>query len=249
MATKKKAAPKKKRTMSAAQKRALAKGRAALAKKRKATTKRKPAAKKKTAAKKPAAKRKTVAKKAATKKTTTKRKTTVKKSTAGGNSMAKKKRKTSVKRAASSAGRKAGAFLRGSNATGMLKNAGLAIAGGVGAGMLVSKVPIADKRVKSALPIVAGIVLNGTLGKRNKLVSGVAEGMVILGAVSLFKSLAPNVPFLAGDDPQYFIPAGYPWTPPGAPALPDETGMTGEPVRIGEMVDMGADEYYSPADL
>lgn len=238
MAAKMKKAPrKKKRTISEATRAALARGRAKLA------AKRKPAAKKKAAKRKPAAKKRpsttTVVMVAPKPK---RKKTIIQKSTSGG-TMAKRKR--SVKKVASGARRKAGAFIRQSDATNMLKNAGLAIAGGIGAGFLANKMPIADKRIKSALPIVAGIVLSGTLGRKNRMVKGVAEGMVILGAVSLFKSLAPNVPFLAGDT-QYFIPAGLPYNPQGQ--LPYDENM-GQTVRMGEVVNMGMDEYYSPADI
>ena len=218
---------------------------------------RKPAARKKTTRKK--ATRKPATRKATTRKATTRKKTvakkapakkksTVKKSTATGGSMAKRKSSKKKTSTVSRARRAAGSFVRSSNAVGMLKQSGLAIAGGVGAGMLANKVPIADKRIKSALPIVAGIVLNGTLGKRNKMIQGIAEGMVILGSVSLFKSLAPNVPMLAGDDPQYFIPTGIPYTPPEM--IPDQSAaVAGEMVNLGERVDMGIDEYYSPADI
>lgn len=232
MATaKRKTAPRKrKRILSAAQKAALSRGRAKMAAKRKAPARRKA---KVSVIENPGI--------VAIKPTRKRRKVSIQNKTSG---VTMARRKTA--KAASAVGRKASAFMKQSDATNMLKNAGLAIAGGIGAGFLANKLPITDKRVKSALPIVAGIVLSGTLGSKNKMVKGVAEGMVILGAVSLFKQLAPNVPFLAGDT-QYYIPAGIPYNPQQQLEFED-SGM-GEVVRMGEVVKMGMDEYYSPADI
>lgn len=160
---------KKKRTLTKAQRDALAKGRKRLAAKRRRSS----VVKKKTS--------------------TTKRKS-------GGSPMARKKRKstrtTSRRR---SYVRTARNFARKSRAVEMLTDAGLAVVGGVTSGWLTSKVPIADSRIRSALPIISGIVVAGTLGTRNKIAMKVAQGMVVLGTVSLFKQLAPGVPMLAGD--------------------------------------------------
>jgi hypothetical protein len=51
---------------------------------------------------------------------------------------------------------------------------------------------------------------------------------------------------LAGDT-QYYIPAGVPYNPQQQLEF-DDSGM-GEVVRMGEVVKMGMDEYYSPADI
>lgn len=127
------------------------------------------------------------------KRTTTKRKT-------GGVTMAKRKRRTTSKRATAkryvSSVRN---FARKSKATAMLTDAAFAVAGGVASGFLTSKVPIADARVRSFLPIIAGIVVAGTLGQKNAIAMKVAQGMVILGTVSAFKQFAPGVPMLAGE--------------------------------------------------
>lgn len=168
-----KATKRKKRTMSKAQKSALAKGRRALAMKR---------AKRKTVSRKPSVlskpKRKVSAKR------------TVSKQKSGGATMPKK-RKAVV--------RQARQFVKKSRAVQMLTDAGLAIVGGVTSGWLTSKVPIQDARIRSALPILSGIVVAGTLGQKNPIARKVAEGMVILGTVSVFKQLAPGVPMLAGE--------------------------------------------------
>jgi hypothetical protein len=230
---------KKKRVLSAAQKAALARGRAKMAAKR---------GKKSTSVKRKASRKvkRSEPSKALTVINVEPKKIKRKKSsTSGVKSMARKKSSGGSKVA--SVGRKAGSFIRGAGTAGMLRNAGLALAGGIASGFLVNKFPVKDARIKAALPIIGGIVLSGTLGKRNNTVKGVAEGMVMLGAVSLFKQLAPGIPFLAGEQ-QYFIPAGIPYIPGGQlPAPADQS--TSDLGFMGENVSMGIDEYYSAIDL
>lgn len=163
--------------------------------------------------------------------------------------MARRKRRSSGtrKRSVASAKRSAGAFVRKSNAVGMMKEAALAIAGGTVAGLLVNKLPVKDARIKAAIPIAAGIALSGTMGQKNKMIAGVAQGMVILGSVGLFKSLAPNVPFLAGEAAVPYIPYGVPYSPDQLSSMtPEQVGYMGENVSLGENVNLG---YYSPADI
>lgn len=156
---------------------------------------------------------------------TKKRKTTKRKT--GGITMAKK-RKSTKRRATATARRAVSSvrnFARKSKAADMLKDAAFAVAGGVASGYLTSKVPIADARVRSFLPIVAGIVVAGTIGQKNAIAMKVAQGMVILGAVSAFKQFAPGVPMLAGER-VIMLPVS------------DGRGM-GMPVRLGASRRMG----------
>jgi len=183
MATKKKSV-RKKRKATPAQLRALAKGRAARKRNLRGTTKKRRVSKPWSSQNK---KRKTV-KKTTAKKTTAKKSTSTRKKT-GGNYMAKR---------TGAIGRGAKRFLKKSNAAELMTNASLAVAGGVGSGYLVSRLPITDSKVKSMVPIVTGIMLAGLLGK-NKMVMSVSQGMVVLGTVSLFKQLAPTIPMMAGD--------------------------------------------------
>lgn len=218
---------KRKKTMSTAQKKALAKGRAALkAKRSKTIVKRK--------------KRKAVAPVRSL--TKTKGTSMAKKKTgrvsAGG---VKKKVRRSVSRARNFLG-------KGSGAVVILKDAALAVGGGVAAGILANKLPIQDPRLKAAAPIAAGVLLATTIGKKNAMLKGFATGMVVLGGVSLLKQLAPQVPMLAGEQEMMYLPQ-----------YPDGYGYGGEMVDLGldeeedlssmgENVQLG-EEYYSPADL
>lgn len=228
-------ATKKKRKMTAAQKAALAKGRRALAAKRKG--------------KAPAKKRKApVAKKTAARKTA-KRKT-VKRSTPP---MARKKKRTSggVKRKARRAVSRARGFLKGAGLQEIVFDAGTAVAGGVAAGFLANKIPVADPRIKSAMPIVGGIVLAATIGKKNKIARGIGTGMVVLGAVSVIKQMAPNVPMLAGETDYYIpdygqLPYAGEMVDLGEDFYDDEDDDLG---TMGETVDLGEEVYVSPASL
>lgn len=222
---------KKKRKMSAAQKAALAKGRAKMAAKR-SGRKAKKSAPKKTA-------RKTVKRK------------TVKK---GIPIMAKKRRKArsggggfrgKARRAVS---RARGFFGKASGPLAVVKDAALAVGGGIAAGVIANKLPVADPRIKAAAPIAAGIALAATLGRKNEMAKGFATGMVVLGAVALLKQVAPNVPMLAGEEEMMYVPQ-----------LPGPGGyMGGEMVELGEddgelavmgeNVELG-EEYVSPANL
>jgi len=169
---------KKKRTMSPAQRAALKKGQAALKRWRAAQKKKGTTSTRKKVSK--PIKRKTTAVSTTTKKKSGRR-------TMAGKSITKK-----VTRGISSLARK-------SNAVEMLQDASLVILAGITSGYLTSKIPISDGRVRSIVPIAAGIGLSALTGRRNKIARGVSQGMVILGAVSLFKQLAPGVPMMAGD--------------------------------------------------
>lgn len=217
----------KKRKMSAAQKAALAKGRKAAAAKRRKSTKKATPAKKKTARKK--AVRKPIKKRSSPPMAKKKR------------SSAKKKGPSKTRRVARRAKGLVGGVMP------MMTDAALAVAGGVAAGFLANKVPIADPRIKAALPIVAGLGISMTVGKKNKMAEGIAKGMVILGTVAVVKQFAPNVPMLAGEDdydslPYYNDPEMLGMEVDDFDDLDDD--MMGGPVQIA------ADEpYYSPADL
>jgi len=219
---------KKKRTMSAAQKAALAKGRKALAAKRggRQTVKRKSAP---TAARK-TAKRKTVAK---------------------GNPIMAKRRKARTggglkTRARRAVGRARGFFGKSSGPMQVVKDAMLAVGGGIAAGVIANKLPVADPRMKAAAPIAAGIALAATLGRKNDMAKGFATGMIVLGAVALLKQLAPNIPMLAGEQEMMYVPQ-----------LPYNPGLYGETVDLGENDDLAymgenvelGEEYVSPASL
>lgn len=218
---------KKKRTMTAAQKAGLAKGRAKLAAKRSGRKVKKSAPKK--AARK-TAKRKTVKK--------------------GIPIMAKRRKARSgggfKRKARRAVSRARGLFGKSSGAMSVVKDAALAVGGGIAAGVLANKLPIADPRLKAAAPIAAGIMLAATLGRKNDMAKGFATGMVVLGAVALLKQLAPNVPMLAGEQEMMYVPQ-LPYNP-GFDGEMVDLGENGDLAFMGENVELGED-YVSPANL
>lgn len=211
---------KKKRTMSPAQKKALEKGRRALALKRKNKTK--PPLSKKTGSYK---KRKS----ASSSNLNVFVAPNAKRTSTGGGIVNKKK----------NYGKRAGSFIRKAGAMEALKQASLAIAGGIASSMVINKIPIGDDRIKSMIPIAGGLLMAGTIGQENEILSGIANGMMVIGTISLFKKLAPNVPMLAGER-VYYLPAdtrGY---------IPDYSGMDGGLNLSGSILDT---DYISPANI
>lgn len=222
---------KKKRTMSAAQKAALAKGRAKMAAKRGKRKVKKSAPK--TAARK-TAKRRTVKKGLPI---MAKRR---KKARSGGGGFKRKARRT--------VSRVRGFFGKSSGPMSVVKDAALGVGGGIAAGIIANKLPIADPRIKAAAPMLAGIALAATMGRKNDMAKGFATGMVVLGAVALLKQLAPNVPMLAGEEEMMYVPQlNY---NPGMMGgeMVDLGQDDGELAYMGENVELG-EEYVSPANM
>lgn len=221
MATKRKAAKKKpepakrKRKASPAQLAALARGRA----KRKANTK---------SPKKSSSSKTVIIPFIQEKKTMAKKKS--------GSETPKKKR--SVGRAARGIAGRAKGMLP------MLKDVGTAVAGGVGSNILVNKLPIANPKVKAALPLVAGILVSQVLGKKKAIFREIGHGMAVVGAIALLKQFAPNIPMLAGEEEQVFLP-------PNMQGDMLQLGYEEDPDLMGDMLQLGdeSEEYMSPASM
>lgn len=174
-----------KKKLSAKQKAALKKGQAALKKWRSSQKKRSTSSTRK--------KKSTVSKR---KNSTVKTKsvaTTKSKKRIGGSM--KRKGRNAVKRVT----RTVQSFARKSNMAEMLQDSALVIISGITSGFLTSKIPIADGRIRSVIPIGGGLAVAALSGKKNRIAYNIGKGMVILGALSLFKQLAPGVPMLAGE--------------------------------------------------
>ncbi len=173
---------KKKRKMTAAQKAALAKGRADLAKKRKQS-----------------GRKKTVKAKSVRPKTATTSKRVV--------AMAKKEKGS---KKGSQKGRRRGTRNYKEDATSVIKNSFIAAASGVGVSFLANKMPIQNRWVKPLVPITVGAgMLLAQEGKRiDPMVASAALGMIAIGGLSIFRTMAPAVPLLAGESDYVVIPSG-----------------------------------------
>jgi hypothetical protein len=154
--------------------------------------------------------------------------------------------KTTTKRRRSS-GR--GNFIKG-KAKGMIpivKDVAIAVGGGVAGGVLANKLPIANPKIKAALPLVAGILLASTLGQKKRIMHELGTGMAVIGAIALLKQFAPNIPMLAGEDEVILIPPGY----GGDMMRLGYDDDNGDLSQMGDMFNLGDDqeEYMSPANL
>lgn len=126
----------------------------------------------------------------------------------------------------------------------MIKDVGIAVAGGVGANVLVNKLPIANPKMKAALPLVAGLLVSSVLGKKKPMFREIGHGMAVVGAIALLKQFAPNVPMLAGEDEMVYLPEGY-----AGDML--QLGYDEDPDLMGDMLQLGdeSEEYVSPASM
>lgn len=225
---KKKTVVKKKRKASPAQLAALAKGRAKIAKKRKPSNSKKPSTRRKT---------RSTGTSVVVIQPSQEKKVMAKKKSSGNSSSAPRKKTSPARRGLSGIKGKAKGMIP------VVKDVALAVAGGVAAGAIANKLPIADNRLKAAAPVVAGILLAGVMGKKNAMFREVGTGMAVIGAIGLIKQLMPNVPVLAGEDQVYIIP--------------DNAGYAGDMMQLGyddqefmgEMTQLGNEEYLSPASM
>ena len=149
-----------------------------------------------------------------------------------------RKKKRSVKSAVRSIGG------RDKGLVPMVKDVGIAVAGGVGANVLVNKLPIANPKIKAALPLVAGLLVSSVLGKKKPMFKEIGHGMAVIGAIALLKQFAPNIPMLAGEDEVYYIPENY-------QGDMMQLGYDEDPDLMGDMLQLGdeTEEYISPASM
>lgn len=216
---------KKRRKMSAAQKAALAKGRARLFGKRpKSKKRRRPIIKK--------AARRSVRKIHKKKEVPPMAKRKVIRSTGG----SKKARRGGRRR------RMIGFAGKASGVMGTIKEGAVGIGGGLLAAFVANKLPVADVRIKALAPLAASIILAATLGKRNKMAAQLATGMFVIGGVSAIRNFFPNVPMLAGEEELLYLPNQSLGNPVQI-ADDDDDQMAGT-VSLAE-----EPEYLSPANI
>lgn len=82
-----------------------------------------------------------------------------------------------------------------------LINTGIAVAGGVAGSFAANKLPIADAKIKAAIPVALGLALGLTkIGRKNAMVQAAATGMMVAGGLALLRQFAPTLPLLAGEN-------------------------------------------------
>ncbi|MDD5688612.1 MAG: hypothetical protein PHE88_12360 [Elusimicrobia bacterium] len=161
--------------------------------------------------------------------------------------MAKKNRRRSLAKSSKKSyrrTRKAGGGMGKAGVINMVKDAAVAIGGGLAAGMISNKLPIPQPMLKALSPALAGILLALTIGKRNKLVQQLATGMVVMGGVAAIRAQFPNVPLLAGEERVVVSPdlVGIEYDNDGNAI--DYTGV--EEIGVDEI---GSEEYSTAADI
>ncbi|NOR85651.1 hypothetical protein GQ473_06045, partial [archaeon] len=111
---------------------------------------------------------------------------------------------------------------------------GGAAAGAIGAGVAANFIPLPNKKIKAAIPIMMGILLAATKMGRSQIMQSVSAGMIAAGALAVTKQLAPNIPMLAGEeDEMVFIPSNEEDAMLGY----TEPNMLGEPEYVGDEID------------
>lgn len=189
---------------------------------------------KKTVRKKPV--RKTVRKKVVRRKTPIKRK---------GPSMAARKKKTSTRRKRRNNPR--------INIQKTLTDGAMAAAGAIGASAIANMIPVPDPRIKALIPIAAAIILPTTKLVRGDMGRALSMGMLTIGALSLVRQFAPQLPLLAGENDMLdYVPGsdeeaamlGY-----NESDLDDDL-MLGEVVDVaGESVDIAGENFITMDDV
>lgn len=121
-----------------------------------------------------------------------------------------------------------------------LISSGIAVAGGVAGSFIANKLPVAPK-LKAALPLVLGLVLDiSKAGRKNPMVQAAATGMMVVGGLALARQFFPTAPLLAGEEEVSMIDTSVDPTLLGAPV-----DLSGEEFNFSA----DDDEYVSPADL
>jgi len=75
----------------------------------------------------------------------------------------------------------------------------LGVGGGVLAGVGANMLPIQDPRVRAIIPAIAGIAMAAFVP--NRTVKAIGVGAATIGGASMVRQFFPQVPVLAGDDP------------------------------------------------
>ena len=124
-----------------------------------------------------------------------------------------------------------------------VKEAAVAIGGGLVAGMVANKLPIQNAKLKAISPALAGAAMLLTIGRKNPLVRQLATGMLVLGGVSAIRSAFPNVPLLAGEEeialnPEMLGYNGY-----------NQLEYGSEPIYGSEQIGMGEEGFVTAANM
>jgi hypothetical protein len=135
-----------------------------------------------------------------------------------------------------------------------LINTAIAVAGGVAGSFAANKLPIADARIKAAIPMALGLALGLTkFARKSAMVQSAASGMMVAGGLALIRQFAPTLPLLAGEEDVQI-------TNEDGTQLLGVPGLLGDPMSLGaedefdsllgdEFEDLDGNDYQSPASM
>jgi len=101
------------------------------------------------------------------------------------------------------------------------------VGGAVGAAYIEKFIPMADQRIKTAVPFAGGIALASFA--KNPLLQAIGMGMAIVGGAGLVRAFIPALPAL-GDSQLVMLPDG-------------SVATAGEVAQIGAVTDISGDEF------
>ena len=84
-------------------------------------------------------------------------------------------------------------------------NMGIALAAAIAGSMGANKIPVANSKIKAAIPLVAGLGLGMSKYGRKPKIMAAAIGLSIAGGLALVNQFKPGLTTLAGDD-TVFLP-------------------------------------------
>lgn len=126
-----------------------------------------------------------------------------------------------------------------------LINTGIAVAGGVAGSFAANKFPIADAKIKAAIPVALGLALGLTkIGRKNAMVQAAATGMMVAGGLALLRQFAPTLPLLAGENEVDMVTDSQVNALLGAPV-----DLMGTPYDLMGEEDSEEEDYTTAANL
>jgi hypothetical protein len=98
---------------------------------------------------------------------------------------------------------------QGGAITDLMTKGGLAVVGAIGAGFVSQQIPIKDPRVKALVPMATAFILSATRFGRMSQMKPVMLGFMVASGMAIVRQFMPNLPLLAGEGEQGYLPDYY----------------------------------------
>lgn len=127
----------------------------------------------------------------------------------------------------------------GGNLMKLAQSGALTVVGAGAGSMLAARIPLPDPRLKTLVPIAAGLALGASKFGRKPMIGSIALGMIVAGGLALGRQFAPQ--FFAGEDEMLLGLEDSDLL--GIPAVSgEEAALLGIPAVSGEDEDVFAGE-------